>query len=387
MGDKAGAGSATPSTSGAPDKGQATEEEREVARVPLAAVQQGGLLLARDQLIVEPSLNYTYLNSTRLVLTGFSVLPLIILGTLETEKNTTQILSPALSLRYGLYRGLQLDVRVPFVYTQAGKLRASNDRAGQVEENQEDSGIGDINFGLTYQFLYERGWYPDLMFRLGATAPTGKSQFDVFQDIANQGPVLTVDQFLSRLNSSGLPLGAGRWNIQGTVNAVKALDPGILFASVGYGYTPASRETLIEIVGQTAEGGVLLNPRVVTADLGSVQSYSGSLGLAISLNNQLSVNFSFSDTVVLSTTANGQKIPASNLNIGQFNMGMTLAVTPRATLNFIGSIGITPDSPQMSFLMSMPTFFQDAGETALNSVKGTVRNLFFGSPAPVERGK
>jgi hypothetical protein len=356
--------------------------------VPLAAVQQGGLLVGRDQLILEPTISYTYSQNTQLILTGFSVLPLIILGGLQSQKTTTNLVAPALQLRYGLYRGLQLDFRVPVVYVNQSQLFAlSSTQAGQAEQSQSTFNIGDVNFGLTYQFFYERSWYPDLMFRLGATAPTGQSQFDIFKKIASQGPLTSPDAFQRSLNNNGLATGGGRWSISGTVNAIKALDPGILFGTVGMNYTPASTETLIQINGQPTQGGILLNPTVISARLGAVYAGLASLGLAISLNNQLSVNLSFSDVFQKATTANGFNVPNTQLNIGQFNFGINLAISPSQTLNFVGSIGITPDAPSMSFLFSVPTFFVNVGENTYNLFKNSVRGLFLGTPAPVERAK
>jgi hypothetical protein len=379
----AGAPAKDPPTSGAAKTDQ-PEEEREVARVPLASVQAGGLLLGRDQMIVEPTIFYTYSQNTSLIVTGFSVLPLIILGNFESQKTTTQLTTPALQLRYGLYRGLQLDFRVPVSYANVSKIRVSTENAGQVEESQHDFGLGDMSFGLTYQFLYERGWLPDLMFRLGATAPTGQSQFDIFRKIASQGSLGSAEQFLAALNSSGVALGGGRWVLSSTVNGVKALDPAILFGTVGWSYTPASNQDLIQISATPVSGGVLLNPQLVSSRLGAVNSIQASLGLAISLNNQLSVNFSFSEFGSFATTANNVKIPGSAINVGQFNFGINLAVTPATTLNFVGSMGITPDAPSMTFLMSMPVFYNSVVESAYSSVKGSLTDLFRGKPAPVE---
>lgn len=361
------------------------EEEREVARVPLAAVQAGGLLLPADSLIVEPTVFYTYSQNTRLIVTGFSVLPLIILGTFESERIASNLISPALQFRYGVYRGLQVDFRIPYTYANQSRIRLSTEQAGQVEESQHDSGFGDISFGLTYQFLYERGWLPDLMLRVGASAPTGKSQFDIFREIAEGGGLASAEAFLQALNTKGIALGAGRWNIQAAVNGVKALDPGILFATLGWNYTPASDEDLIQVSATPVTGGIVLEPRLVTAQLGDVHSFAASVGLAISLNNQLSVNFSVSELISKATTANGVKVPGSATNIGTFNFGMNLAISPATTLNFVTSIGVTPDAPNLTLLMSAPMFFNNAAENAYGYVKSTFASLFRRKPAPVEK--
>ena len=313
----------TPSTTPAPTpapaaaKAPAEEEEREVSRVPLVSVQQGGILLPPDTLVVEPSLSYTYATNTRLILSGFSVLPLILLGTLESEKSTTQFTSPVLSLRYGLVRNFQMDVRVPAIFQTVTKLRANTQQAGQVEDSSQQFGLGDISAGLSYQLLYERGWYPDVIMWLGTTAPTGRSQFDIFQELANEGPLIDIEDFLQRLGRKGLAVGSGRWRAESSLTAIKAVDPAIIVGSLGYSYTPGSTESLIQIAGSPSQGGVVFEPQIVRTRLGPVSSFNVSIGLTLSLNRQLSMNFAFSDSVTLSTSANGRKIPDSHLNVGQ----------------------------------------------------------------------
>jgi hypothetical protein len=320
---------------------------------------------------VEPSISYTYATNTRLILSGFSILPLIILGTLESEKTTTQITSPALSVRYGLMRNVQLDVRVPAIFQTVTKVRANTAQAGQVEESSQQLGIGDISVGLSYQLLYERGGYPDVILRLGATAPTGRSQFDIFSQIANEGPIVSIEEFIRRLNEKGQAVGSGRWRAESSLTAIKALDPAIIVGSIGYSYTPASTESLIQIAGSPSEGGVVFEPQILQTRLGPVSSFNFSLGLTLSLNRQVSMNFAFADSVTLSTTANGQKIPDSHLNVGQLILGMNMVLSPRVTLYFTGQIGITRDAPDMAFALSVPIVYPDAFSKVFNWFKKT----------------
>ena len=91
------------------------EEEREVTRVPLAGVERGGNLLKPDQFQIDTSVSYSHQTSTRLILTGFSVIPLIILGTLESETVTSDTLGTCFGLRYGIWKDLQGDVRLPLI--------------------------------------------------------------------------------------------------------------------------------------------------------------------------------------------------------------------------------------------------------------------------------
>lgn len=354
------------------------EEEEEVARVPLAIVQRGGLLLRPDQLVVDTNVAYSFTTGTRLIVTGFSILPLIILGNLEAEKTTTQVFSQSLGFRYGLLHGLQVDFRVPWDLIYVTRLRVSTDQAGQVEDMTQGFGLGDITFGLSHQILYETGWLPDMTVRVGARAPTGRSQFDIFESIAEQGSLLSIEEFLIRLNSEGPALGSGRWSIDTSLTAVKALDPAILFSTFGYSLTPASRKTLIQITSQLAEGGIALRPTPISASLGAVSTLRQSLGMAISLNNQLSMNLSFNNSVTFRTKVDGQEVPGSDIHVGQFNMGFNLTVHPRVSINFAGAIGLTPDAPGMGFSLTVPVSYTNVLRNTMAALKKMVKRV----PAP-----
>ena len=366
--------SAPPPSEQPPKEGAAAEEEEEEddegpSRIPLAGVAQGGVLLQRDQLVLEPTLGYSFATNTRLIFTGFSVLPIIILGTLESEKATTQTFAPSLGFRYGIKRGIQFDLRVPFLVQSITRLRVLSEQAGQGEASGEDAGVGDVTFGISYQFLYERAWIPDMVFRLGASAPTGRSQFDIFEDIEATGQFESIDQFQQQLTSQGSALGSGRWTIDGTLTAVKALDPAVLFGTVGYSYSPSANKTLLALQSQPGDGGVTVRVAKVESNLGPVNSITASLGMAISLNNQLSMNWSFSNLYRFSQEANGVNIPDSQLQVANFNMGFNIAITPRVTANILGTIGITPDSPDFGASLTVPVSFTNAVGSTITWLK------------------
>lgn len=356
------------------------EEEEGPVRIPLAGVAQGGVLLQRDQLVLEPTLGYSFSTNSRLILTGFSILPLLILGTIEAEKVETQTFVPALGFRYGIRRGIQFDLRIPYLVQNTTRVRVLSDRTGQGQFSGENSGLGDVSFGASYQFLYERAWIPDMVFRLGASAPTGRSQFDIFQDIIATGMFETLDQFEEQLTAQGQATGSGRWTVDASVTGVKALDPAILFGTVGFSYSPPVTETVLQLSANPS------NPREIIvipmeADLGGTSAFSTSLGMAISLNNQLSMNWSFANTYRFSQENNGQKIPDSQVQSASFNMGLNIAVTPRITTNIVGSIGITPDSPDFAFSMTVPVSFTNAVGSTVTWLKE--HRPFKSKPAPV----
>ena len=361
------------------DEEEEEDEEEGPARIPLAGVQQGGVLLQRDQLVLEPTLAYSFSTSSRLILTGFSILPLLVLGTIEAEKVERQTFAPALGFRYGIRRGIQFDFRLPGALINVSRVRVLSDQTGQSEVNGEDSGIGDVSFGLSYQFLYERAWFPDMVFRLGGSAPTGRSQFDIFEDIIDAGMFESIDQFEQQLTAQGSAIGSGRWGVDATITGVKALDPAILFGTLGFSYTFPQTETLLRLTANpTDPRQIIVAP--VESDLSGNSAFSVSLGMAISLNNQLSMNWSFSNNYRFSQESNGQKVPDSNVQAATFSMGFNIAVTPRITTNVQGSIGITPDAPDFAFSLTTPVSFTNALGSTLTWIKEN--RPFKSKPAP-----
>ncbi len=344
----------SPPTAAAPtEPTPPAEEEREVTRVPQVAVERGGSLLRPGNFQIETNFSYSHSESSRLIVGGFTVLPLIILGTLGSERVKTDVLSPTFAFRYGIIKDLQADVRVPLIYQTTSRVRLSNEVASLVQESEQQFGFGDVEFGLTYQPLYEKGWLPDLVVSLRARAPTGRDQFSIFKDISQQGPFTSVEDFTRRLNAEGLPLGSGFWGVSGSVSATKAFDPVILFGTVGYRFNLERNVTNIQIIGTPSGGGVSLVPQAIQQNIQPGDSVFFSLGAAVALTGQVSVNFSFTDQITFNSKQEGQKIAGSSTNIGQFNAGFTLGISRTVSLDFSGSIGATPDAPSFGLGVSV----------------------------------
>jgi hypothetical protein len=353
------------------------EDEREVPRVPLVGVERGGNLLRPGSFTLENSLGYSHNRSSRLILTGFSVIPLVILGTLESEKVTQDSFGHFLSLRAGLVKDLQFDFGVPTSYTTRSNVRLSNERVTLTSDGSSEFGIGDLVAGLTYQPIYERGWIPDVTTSLRVGIPTAKSQFDIFEDISKQGSFSSIEDFVSRLNREGTALGSGFWNLTGRVSMVKAFDPVILFGNVGYTYNFARDVTTIEINGEPVEGGIRLIPKAVKTNIQPGDSLQFGVGFALAMNNQLSVSFGFSERYVMQTKREGEKITDSELNVAQFSTGFNLALGRRTSVDFSWNIGLTPDAPSFTVGFTVPVYFDSWRDLVPGSLLSlSMPNLF-----------
>jgi hypothetical protein len=341
-------------TSAAPPAPEApAEEEREVTRIPLAEVSRGGSLLGPGVFQIETNLSYSHNESSQLIVSGFSVLPLIIMGSLQSERIKSDSIAPTFRLRYGLLKDLQAELDVPVAYQTQSRVRLSNASSTIVSEGSDNFGLGDVEASLTYQPIYESGWIPDVTVSLRAHAPTGRSQFDIYKDMTSKGPFFDVEDFVQRLNAEGLPIGTGLWSVTGSLAATKAFDPVVVFGSLGYTYNISRNVTTIQITGIPSEGGILLRPEAIRVDIKSGDSVFFSLGAAVALTGQLSLNFGFSDRIGFPTTRNGQRLAGSSTNQGLFGAGFTLGVSPSITLDIQGSIGLTADAPNFGLGVSL----------------------------------
>lgn len=355
--DAAAPGATGATTAPAVADASGEEEERNVLRVPLASVARGGNLLRPGQFQLEPSVNYTYSENTRLIMTGFSVVPLVILGTLESEKVKNNSVASALSFRYGVIRDLQLDASMPFIYSSRSRTRLANDEVRLTRDSESDYSVGDLSFGLTYQPIYESGWIPDVTFSARVRAPTGRSQFDIFHDIAGSGRFGNIEEFVQALDDEGIASGFGFWGLTLGASFVKSADPAVLFGSIGYTVNFRDDVTTVGITQDPRGDAVAIVPRVVRTSFDPGDSLQFSMGFALALNSQMSVNFGFSDRIVFESSIDGVNSGGSGAHAATFNTGFTLAVRPRLSIDVTGAFGLTPDASDFSLGLSMPMTF------------------------------
>lgn len=204
-------------------------------------------------------------------------------------KLTNRLVNSVFIARYGLLDGLELDVEVPFGYTE------QEVDVGVARSRIDDFGLGDIAGRLRYQLWYEAGARPDVILDLEGKSRTGRDTL----------------------------LGTGHWNVGGGVTLVKTLDPVVFFGRLGYTAT-------LERDGR---------------DPGDEITYL--LGMGFSLNERVSFNMRLGGAVVGRTRLDGREISGSSRDI----MSLLFAVTTRATRHLfvepVVSLGLTEDAPDV----------------------------------------
>jgi hypothetical protein len=222
----------------------------------------------------------------------------------------------------------------------------SNPNPGSLNRPVHDANLGDVEFGVRYQFTDGHNGAPYLIAGVQAVAPTGRGPFSVpYDDIGNALQAAT---------------GAGFWGITPNVTAILPTDPAVLFGTLGYTFNLGrSFNTRIgpALVTHVRPGG---EPNV-------------SMGVALSLNPRVSISFGYAHTLALGTKtwlrtidSNGNLGPLSesetrSLQLGRLLFGLSYRISPRKTINWALEAGVTDDAPDIRATLRIPIDFDIGG--------------------------
>ncbi len=301
------------------------EEYRLERERAIRSVARNGVLLHRNEWEVEPSFAYSHWSTNLLSVDGLSVLPVLVVGEVEGLRVERDTFQASLTLRYGILDNLQADVTVPYRYEYHRFVRQV-DQVERKEESASDYGMGDVEFGLTHQLLYEQGLTPDLLLSLRGRAPTGKDQFEIEPD------------------GEEIPMGTGVWGVRGGLTAIKALDPIVLILSGGFTWN-AKRDITIEVQDPNNPGETL--EWETTYEPGGMVDWG--LGIALAVNPALALNFQFQQRVTFRNSLKGfGEVDGSSGNQADVRFGFGWALTHDVIVNFVSAAGLTEDTPDMT---------------------------------------
>ena len=291
-------------------KGQITKHEEPIERT---LIQKGGLLLPKGKWQFEPSLAYAHISANSIVITGFTALPVLIIGEISSDKVKRDIFIQTTTLRYGLWNNLQAEVRVPMRY-QYERVTAADD----TESTRNASGLGDIEGGIYHQFKFEHGWVPDLIAGLSVKSDSAdKTPYD------NQGEI---------------GLGTGHWGIKASLVAVKSSDPAIIFGSLSY---TNNLERDIADYGKVDPGDI----------------FGYSLGMTFALNYQVALNFQLEQNVTTKLKIDDVSVNGSFTNAASFKYGLVWSISKNLSCDLSVSNGLTEDSPDVVVEVRFPYSF------------------------------
>ena len=331
-----------PSSAAEAEAARRQEQQRVLATDPTLA-RVGGVLTPRGAISVEPELNYLYSQSTAAAVNGFSIIPGITFGTVDVRRSVERATVAALTLRYGVTDRLEVNARIPYVYRNDTIQTSPADITAQpITIGPTGSGIGDVEFGASYQINAGMDDWPVFIANLRVKSDTGRSPFDV--------PIYTVNDpqggFLRGLTRE-LPTGTGFWSVEPGVTVAWATDPAVFFGGLRYIWNLG---TTVDI--QDPAGG----PPTRTS-LNPGDGIGFNFGVGFALNERTSLSLGYEQVWVLSSSANGNRIAGSGIDIGSFNFGLSYRASEAVSFNLGVQIGTTESAPAARLIFRVPIRF------------------------------
>jgi outer membrane putative beta-barrel porin/alpha-amylase len=298
-------------------------ERHASAALDRALLVRGGLLLPAGMLEVDDAASYFSLSSDHVIVNGFALFPVLVVGDITSERLRRDILINTVTARVGLTKKLQMDYMLPYGYV----LNRTVDATGK-QTTASQFGLGDMVAGLSYQFASEHGSMPDLLGSVHFKSTTGVTSYN--------------------LESAETSLGTGFNSINAAVTAAKTNDPLVFFGSLNYTYNQPAHHT-VPISNPS-------NPDMATeaAYIRPGSSIGFDLGSVLSLNPETSMTIGWDQLFTQQSKLNGQVLPASYLVEGSLRVGTSYMFAPGRMLDVTMGVGLTPDTPNLQFSVSFP---------------------------------
>ena len=296
----------------APRKAEAQEAADEALlerALERSLVLSGGALIPRGQREIEPSLGYDYTQRSGLVVVG----PGVVARSYRKEDYTG-----ALTFRAGLPWTSQLDIALPYTWQRIETVVAGT--GGR----STDSGVGDIQVGLTQQFLTER----DARFALlGGVTYVHSNNHDSLRGLA-----LGLPDFAT---PAGVGIGHDALIARGAVT--KRLDPLVFVGSLSYAWNRSENVDGIDVkVGNTA---------------------GGSLRAILAASPDVSLRAGVSLARTGKSTLNGFAVEGSRTMASVLELGTSVVLGRNMLLDVSLGVGLTGDSPDFLLGASLPIRF------------------------------
>lgn len=275
--------------------------------------REGGMLLAPFHLTYEPSITYSHASYDSIVVDGFTVYPVLVVGDIVAEKVRRDIVTNNHTFRLGLPGNTQFDLVIPLGYEHKRSFRDDGSH-----QSYETNGLGDVLLALNYQLIDRSNFWPDTVVGVSWKSRSGEDPYK-----------------LSNTNAPALGTGFDTWGI--SMTSITVADPMVLFGGIAATYTPGRDKP----IGHVKPG----------------ESFSINLGMALSLNLESSLSFSYSYNYTLETEVDKRKIYGSDQTTSTFGIGFSRAKSDLYAMDLDLAIGLTRDATDFQFTISLPFEF------------------------------
>lgn len=319
--------------------GQAPERQEE-SRPPAIAplFEQPGVLTARGQFVLEPSVQYSYSSTNRVALVGYTIIPAIVIGLIDVQTVNRQTWTGAVTARYGLSNRLEVEAKLPYVYRNDDSVTRPLGTGASMDSafNATGKGIGDIEFGARYQLNEPGTDGPYYVAGLRFKARTGKDPFEVSY-VSGSTPVSSLQE--------ELPTGSGFYGIQPSLSVIYPTDPAVFFGGVNYLWN-VGRDVNKEILGQ----------HIGKVEPGNAIGFNFGMGLA--LNEKAAFSLGYEHTYIGRTKVDGVAPPsATATQLASLLLGYSYRVNNKTSVSLSLGAGLTRDTPDMQLTLRVPISF------------------------------
>lgn len=293
-----------------------------------ALVERGGVLTPKGTVVVEPSVEYLHDSGNRVVIEGLSVLPAILIGSIDVRRVERDTLISAMTARAGITNRFDFDIKVPYVYRQDETTAREIGAQSNTDEVTTVSGhgLGDLEFGGHYQLNDGLGGWPYFIGNLRVKAPTGRDPFEVSMN----------DQGLQ----TELPTGTGFWAMEPSISFLLPSAPAVWFGNIKY---------LWNVERDVGGGFGAIDPG---------DAVGATVGIGFSVNERTSFSLGAEYQRVFETRQNGEDVSGTSLQIASGLLGMSYRVNDSVQVNISTQAGFTDDATDFRALFRLPITFR-----------------------------
>lgn len=250
----------------------------------------------------------------------------------RVEEDAQHTLTNTIGMQYGLRDNVTVSADLPVV--------AKSD----LQKDTSTVGLGDMGLGVRWEpFPIQRGKLPVIV-NANVSLPTGDSPYK-------------IDKRRS------LATGKGYYSFGGGLSTRKYIDPVVLFGSASMNYGLAERNLDQSLGNNRYLVGIKPNLSLGMA-VGFAYSLNYDVSLTMSYQQAFSVGSEFTvrerdDTeakIIERTSKSADQTSAT------MNMALGIRVSPKTIVNTSVGIGLTEDSPDVSFGVSFPLDFAGFGK-------------------------
>ncbi|MFL1407589.1 transporter [Marinobacter sp. M1N3S26] len=312
----------------------AAEQASDVASI----TYDRGIVTSPGRVTLEPSLSYAHSNSTVVAVEGYTVIPALLVGLINISEVQRDILTGAVSMKYGFTSRFEAGVRVPYLIINEDLRQREVFEGTPLDTVRESSGegLGDVEVSARYQLNDGLDGWPYIIGSLRVKAPTGEGPYDVPQRIIRDSDGNPIGVELRER-----PTGSGFWSVEPGFSFIYPTDPAVLFGNLSYVWTMEEDEGL-------ANGG--------TVDPGDVIRFGFGMGFAFNERTSFSLGYDHSVIGHADYEVDNSLLDArfDRVHVGSLTFGLSQRLTTDTTLSTTVSVGVTENAPNAEITLRLP---------------------------------